>query len=893
MNSVLRFGIPTLDRLLDDRPAVGGAGETGGVHLPEGEGIGSGATTSLCILGPNGTGKSLLAMHLTSRYVADCAGGKPKPFVPLAFYVSTDLKREMAEGTWKRFYLDRPRQRVVPFASTGNPYLGPELSLALKSYDVAGDENNISAYLSTIAKPLNPEVAFLDLASSTAGDDWGFINRLLAVVESPQPLQPRHLMVIDAVEGLQTLVGERDAFGEIASRRARIAQIMRAASGRCHIVFVVEEPTPIERLPEEFVADVVIHLRHSVVRNYARRTIEIEKVRGQSHVRGQHPLVIRAGRGSTTGQDPNWDDPKVMCEVNPESNPEVNKDREKTQGYVHVFPSLHLLSRQIMEDKQKPRSSPPNRFAGFGIPYLDEMLAGNTRTERERNEDSDHFGLQCSTVTALIGDPMTQKTELGRAFLSQAFVSYAERLWDIAMELVHPDKGGTPALDALLRGQPLLKVPVGKWDETVSYVTTLIRDRAKKISDRRVREVLNNLNLQGIEEETDQCAIELAWVVLESFGSSGEAVLLTTQDIHAEGLSEEFGSWVFEKIQDRIGSAEDSFKDALKRHIQCHTICRRLEIHDQSAPILMHIVSEAIKKAQEAVFLPDLISSKTNERFDKSWGIRLVIDDFSTLCETYPEIREDALFLPYLLFHLGREGVTSLIIDTQPGRPEMAGPGPLATELRALVQNRLYTWRVPFYREDRIAITVIPPLCRDVPAVVRELRWAFSDGGRRKLPVVDPHFELYSGLAEGRPQPVPLQVRLYKENEAFAKYIEQENNLFRELFTPLATGSEKAEVIVGEAVTGYDNLRDSSYLQRDTQLDYTLVFQIDEFWALKHHEPVQFRSQWDYLNAVTVNAKGGRDEFVDPFGLFQNTDGSPGIGEKRRGFISSNRSVMT
>jgi hypothetical protein len=35
---------------------------------------------------------------------------------------------------------------------------------------------------------------------------------------------------IDAVEGFETLVGEKDAFGETASRRARVAQIMQTAA---------------------------------------------------------------------------------------------------------------------------------------------------------------------------------------------------------------------------------------------------------------------------------------------------------------------------------------------------------------------------------------------------------------------------------------------------------------------------------------------------------------------------------------------------------------------------------------------------------------------------------------------------------------------------------------
>src|SRR4051812_25885768 len=94
--NVIRFGIPSVDELfgpphepLDKSDAVQ-EGFTGhgliGIHLPPGKtssknsvaspsnsfGSLSPSSVSICITGPGGTGKSILGMHLASRYLADC-----------------------------------------------------------------------------------------------------------------------------------------------------------------------------------------------------------------------------------------------------------------------------------------------------------------------------------------------------------------------------------------------------------------------------------------------------------------------------------------------------------------------------------------------------------------------------------------------------------------------------------------------------------------------------------------------------------------------------------------------------------------------------------------------------------------------------------------------------
>ena len=903
MRNLIRFGIPSLDELMGIRQRGHEQGAPASSRNPGDFGvhISKGSAASFCILGPDGTGKSLLAMHLASRYVADSyVDGDPSVRV---LYISTDLRSKMAQDIWECFYLDFPTARTVPFEEKVDSYkTGPKV-LLLKPID-CGNLTEMAQYLEHPTAKDEPTVAFVDLASQTAGDDWGFINRILALLRNPGKDKPRHLIVIDAVEGLETLVGERDAFGERSSRRARIAQVIRLASDKCHVVFVVEEPKIGERLPEEFVADVVIRLRRNVMRDYARRTVEIEKVRDQAHVSGQHPFVIRKGGGSTTGESENRDDPCLEGKAVKDLSIHANANRQRTQSYIHVFHSLHLYSRQVMEEQAGGAKSPPDQIAAFGVQFLDDML--------ERRPAGSSPGLQCSTVTPLIGDPLTQKTRLGLAWLCQSLNMRARDFW----KAVHKElaKQERPRLS---------------------------RSFIKMVSMRLVRE-------EKREEKANK-----------SQRAKGVAIYLTTHDIHATRLSEVFALWLGRAglellVKDELkflandrGKWEQICKESLAPYLLRRVICRRLEIHDQSSPILMHIVRQAVREAQKWVLPEGVPQTNSSARFESSWPIRLVIDDLSNLLNAYPAVKEDSLFLPSLLFYLGREGISSLIVETQPGRPgysELMLPTP-GSELRKLVQKCIHTWWVPFYGENRIAITAIPPLTTDEPTVIRELR----QGKLEEFPQVDPHFELYSGLEQHNPQPVPLEVRLFAESKASAKYFQQENKLLLELFTPvtqpslrgfppsapflprrrkndavppdhgeshLPAGSVTANSINNYArlvvhqespseqiikalpeltevelrdetaeergALAYDQLRDFSYTQRDTRLDHTLVFQIDEFWAIPDYEPIELRSQWSYLSAQTVKKDGSRDRMIDPFGLFQPVRHGETVSEGRR-----------
>jgi len=832
VKSVLRFGIPSLDRIINNRS-----------DDPDGIPIVDEQSTSVSIIGPDGVGKSVLGLHLAAHYLFDHRSSFPSPMV---LYVSTDLSHSMAnKRTWIPFALDIPGKRKVPFDDVRSPSVqleGCDSKIELFHLRPLGNENSAS----TVAEFLNRDrneceelkVGFVDLAANTAGDDWGFVNRVLASLPAPGQNGPKHLVILDAVEGIETLVGDLDAYGQISTRRNRIAQLMRSAYNRSHLVFIAEEPSDERRLPEQFVTDVVLRLRKRHVGDYIRRTLEVEKARGMEHVRGMHPYVIRSGRGSSTGSVVNWDDPKFEREfVN-----EKGKKRKDFQSYVHVFPSLHQYAREAM---QKPGGERPQRpkeaFAAFGIHYLDSMLGGKYKKKVEFTKGYETSGLPCATVTALIGDSLTQKTKLGRAFLSRCFAQCPGRLLGIVEALdLSPKKLRDSFPD-------LAKKP-----EAFRSLQKLMLDYRKKIQQKKIG------RWQAAAEILANAPKEL-----HADSPDGAAILLTTFDVDQQMLVKEFSGRLLKTIL-VAPKDKEGLRSAIEEYCKSRTICRRLEVHDLPSPLFMHIVQRAVRGAQEAVLGKDRIPDNADDRFKESYQIRIVIDDFSAVLATYTEMRNDPLFLPALLFYLRREGVTSLIVDTHSGQPGAAQTDSAANELRTLVDQRLFTWHVPFFGENRVAIAAIPPL-EDL-ATVRELR---KDGDDL---IVDPEFEMYSGFEERRPQPVPLEVRIHQETADFQEYMNRENLFFQSLFAPNTNrAGASRDIIVSRASWDYDSQRDFCYLDSNVRLDHTLVFEVDEYWATR--KPNALADVGPYLRGI-VTENNRPSATGDPFELFQPTESS-------------------
>ncbi|MBI1904095.1 MAG: hypothetical protein HYS13_23590, partial [Planctomycetia bacterium] len=430
MSHVVQFAIPTVDRLLGRTSKE----NQHGIEVESG-------TVSICIEGADGTGKSVMALHLAAAYA--CKAQRKHRVV----YVGTDLSLSRAKVIWKNFALDYPSFRCKD----------PFTHAFLKDYQSADVPNGVGPIQ---LQPLNPIDAlppelvdedadqahfvwYVDLASSTAGDDWGFVNRLVASLLPPPANAQPHLVIVDSVDGLESFAGRRDVHGHRRTRRARSAQLLRTAAGKSHLALLVEGSRFTGRTPEEFAADAVIRVGFRTEGDYSARTIQVEKVRGQMHVRGQHDFTIRAGEGSTTGTMRNPDDPPVAqpkgtnCSQRQDqimdvfgplfdvAQPTGDTSRPPWQSYLHVFHSVHLRSREIMEGKvpdsadRQGHGLAPIRCAGFGVRYLDDLLWHSASTPALR--DGDEYGLPVDAPTALIGEDGTYKSRLARAFLGQAF----------------------------------------------------------------------------------------------------------------------------------------------------------------------------------------------------------------------------------------------------------------------------------------------------------------------------------------------------------------------------------------------------------------------------------------------------------------------------------------
>jgi hypothetical protein len=929
MPEVLRFGIASLDQLLGIPPEKSRTDVSPGIYLPKpsdrtmrerepnakNDKSATSFTTSVCIIGPTGTGKSIFALHMAATYLSDCKKERTEHEIqiPTLLYISTDLTYQMAHRAWTNFALDYPRSRCDPFHPRKREDREERIEL-VECYPTSLAENF------EIINEKSGHVLFVDMAAYTAGDDWGFLHKLLSLLPMPQNKaatpSPRHLVVIDAIEGFEALAGDVNAFGEKSTRRSRIAQVMRLVAGKCHLLWVVEQAKAAakqETLGEEFVADTVIRLESMSTRNYERRVLKVEKCRGQSHIRGQHHYSIRSGIGSTTGPQVNPDDPKVLALNHAVTNnttaaalPPKDK-KEAPQSYVQVFHSVHRLSRKIMEDETHQAeigTTPPRSYyAAFGIEYLDNMLGGDTETTERSEDKRTHFqydtrGLPCGSTTALIGDSLTQKSTLGKAFLSRCFYSFPKQLWDRWKSL---DKAkGNQKEAQKLAARVIRKIHL------FSDLNTQVSDE----EENQFKDLLFDADLNQLVEELEKIVGENSIVpdrkrrslpFLKTCLASwlvgypgGVAVMLVTYNADVDLLGTEFLRWLHsEEELNRLDSPNcmEGYREALTNYMRAGTICRRLEIHSLSSEVLVHIVRQAIHAAQRKLMTTEELEPRVR-RYQRSWPIRVVIDDFSSLRSIFPELREDPLLFPSLLFHLEREGVTTLIVDTQSGKPETAMVERFETEFRQMVHHHLYTWRVPFYGESRVAIAAIPPLSHEYAGIVRELRWETGEirGDHGEPATVDPHFELYSGLEEGKPQPVPLHVRFYAETPAMEEYVEMENRFLGEMFTAYRYrgNTEPPRIILGMPPTAYGDLRDVAYLQRDTRLDYTFIFQVDEFWSMRapgrHKRAGAFHPQSSYLDAITgtsadTNSVSARSQTIrvedykpmthaDPYQLF-------------------------
>src|SRR5947209_4591561 len=172
MPQTLRFGIKSLDQLIGTnkdgnhglnivkREAYGSDANVGQARPGRADRSTARITTSFCLIGPDGTGKSVLALHLAAQYMADCKVAvteadrearrqgrrRGDKGLPKVFYISTDLTHSMAQEMWGNFDLRRPFLRKDPFAGTAGGTDASNLELLEKTpkqmNQVLADRNN-------------------------------------------------------------------------------------------------------------------------------------------------------------------------------------------------------------------------------------------------------------------------------------------------------------------------------------------------------------------------------------------------------------------------------------------------------------------------------------------------------------------------------------------------------------------------------------------------------------------------------------------------------------------------------------------------------------------------------------------------------------------------------
>lgn len=498
--SPLPFGIPVLDEFLGYESLFHEPPKKQACQPPAHWVSQQTQPTSIAIVGQDGTGKSIFALHLASTYLAihehhRFVSGDRRHVDPHVFYLSSDLSFGSACRAWNEFGLGSPWLRFLPFVPPedaifrqkekdrilegATPFtislahcalhcdagskLPPELSMHASPDPFDGKQPPIAheadlhtesiieflhrAGIAREKRGRHAEVGFVDLNRYTTGDDWLFAVRLVAGLARKHSTASPNLLIVDSVEGFETLIGEKNTFGEGMSRRARIAQLIRAAKSNWHIVLLVEEPEPGKRHPEEYVADTVLRLRRRSQGEKVRRLLEIEKCRGRSFASGEHPFEIRSGLGSSTGDWENPDDPYAIA------HPQLidkGKFRAQPCSYVQVFASLNHLSRkfassvalfdqQSADARMQPEGETPKAVVSFGIPYLDDLLtqagpADQAGTNTGKREIGCLCGLPAGTITSLIGDGGTRKKALAEQFLLQQFNDLPE-IWQVALDV--------------------------------------------------------------------------------------------------------------------------------------------------------------------------------------------------------------------------------------------------------------------------------------------------------------------------------------------------------------------------------------------------------------------------------------------------------------------------
>lgn len=913
----LRFGIPDLDVLL--------RWSSSGPEQPNGLFYAANTTTSLSLVGPDGSGKTLLALHLAARYLHD-AGleihiGRPAgrsvnrhegicfklrgrtrsesdmteltnpENIPRIIYASVDFTLEKARETWEHFFLHNLKDRDKALYQHPGWKDDPKLRLiapALNTEQVKLEDLPDEAKLVQFIKNGRTDdgklaVGFLDLQPRTAGDPWNYLRRILNLMSTASQGQAPAMLIVDSTDALFTLSGGIDAYGEQRNRESRVSQLLGAARDTAHLVMLVGASDPEERPTESYLTDAVVRIRVTDESHYQVRSVEIEKVRAQNSVRGRHRFGVRSGEGSSTGRQQNADDPSYRLGLT--SDNESDQDQPKPLAHIKLFHSIDFLDSYERAVSDVSRSEGERDVKPFtGIEYLDSMLpvrdapiSGMMRASSENHRSR----LQLGTVSAIIGSAKTFKSNIGRAFLARGVFDAVLDQGDLGkMERWIAELAEQVGNEMAFLG------PKEGWtqDRNVNWIAELggpMSDVAGCNSRSKENEILCESYQKGYKAIEYEKLISLLRLSSESIAlrqgpildKPGFGILLTTDDLRPERLAERLAEWAIPHSPPdwaRASSRPTTIQEQIKRRvlhdwIESRLICRRLEAHTIYPETLIHIVLRCIFDARRVLGIPGDDTASTRK---ESGRIRLMIDDWSTICQMYPTIGRDSKCLQFLIREARRLGVTTFIVNSQPLSPGQLLSAGTGANLASESDIVFTTWPVAF-RGSRLAAVCVGETARmSEPTIVREIR---NRRNSNELILVDPHLELYRGLLreESEPEPVPLRVCLLGEKHAGTDYLSRIGSLFGEMFAAIPGKNRSVvETVVSrlDVESSYEQLRALCYFQTGS-LDHTLIMLVDEFWGVRTHR--SFLSMQDYFNTETACGDIEVRDLRDPHELFR------------------------
>lgn len=345
----------------------------------------------LTVAGGPGTGKSLLCLHAAAEYLRSHADAS-------VIYISTDYTAEQARDSLGNFALLQPEDRLNALRTAYYidhnycPAQNPTIHFLPAAFS-----NELQRIEQLMESPNT--IVYLDLQTVTVGDEWYFVNSLINYVSSDA--KPT-LIIVDAVEGLEAFTDGKDGFGEMQSRRSRVHQLVTSVrkSESLALILVIEDEDATFPEPEEFLTDVDIKLSNvEDEAHYLHRYIELVKVRSYPHARGRHELKVCGKSGTSTGIVSNVDEPKVAI-----------------PGYeailhLRVIPSLHSWNSNYAAFSADV--STPAQIPSFRLRLIDNLLGRLPSDLKEPTQAG-------WSLTLLVGDPGTCKSQLARAFMAAA-----------------------------------------------------------------------------------------------------------------------------------------------------------------------------------------------------------------------------------------------------------------------------------------------------------------------------------------------------------------------------------------------------------------------------------------------------------------------------------------